>query len=402
MFVAVGRGRKDAKALGHALNVESVSLGGVRSAEEADLSKLPEGIPVFFFGREDVKMVRRIEERIAELFPIYQIVILRKKKVRNARMEELRECFEMARAKIRLGMRFTDVFEFSSKNEMRLEIHPDYDTYFLLGNASVERTREIFGVDVEEGALVLRCLMNEERIYVPELKAILSKKIGEDPSVVYKSDVTPRKIDPEKMVERNREFLKALERVSIKFVEKNAEGEVGVPFSGGKDSLASLILAKKALGDVKAIYVRTSHDMPQTEEYVGYVCRKLGVDLIIADAKFDLSSNPMPTNQNRWCTAVKLEALKKAVEEEGIDTLIAGDRDGESRARRKRDFVLWRVAKEIFPIKHWSGAMVQLYDMMNGFRLHPLYYEGFYRLGCTICPSLSSWEKLLLHIVHKV
>ncbi|WP_457753138.1 phosphoadenosine phosphosulfate reductase domain-containing protein [Thermococcus sp.] len=40
--------------------------------------------------------------------------------------------------------------------------------------------------------------------------------------------------------------------------------------------------------------------------------------------------------------------------------------------------------------------MVQLYILMNGFDLHPLYYEGFYRLGCTICPSLADWEITLL------
>ncbi|MBC7110355.1 MAG: hypothetical protein H5T46_05070, partial [Archaeoglobi archaeon] len=116
MFVAVGRGRKDAKALSHALKIETMSLGGGRRADEIELPELHDRIPVFFFGREEIEMMRRLEERIRENYPIYQIALIGKKRVRNARMEELRDSFEISKAKIRLGMRFNEVFEFSVKN----------------------------------------------------------------------------------------------------------------------------------------------------------------------------------------------------------------------------------------------------------------------------------------------
>lgn len=400
MFVAVGRGRKDAKALSHALKIETMSLGGGRRADEIELPELHDRIPVFFFGREEIEMMRRLEERIRENYPIYQIALIGKKRVRNARMEELRDSFEISKAKIRLGMRFNEVFEFSVKNEMNLEIHPDFDSYFLIGERSVERIGRVFGIEVEEGALILRALMNEERIYVPRLKAIISKRIGSEPSVIYEnSEIKAERIELGEMIERNKKFLEALERISLRFIRENAEGAVGVPFSGGKDSLAALILSKRALGDVRAIYIRTNYDFPKTEEYVEEVCRKLGVELITGEVSFDVSTHGLPTHQNRWCTAMKLEALKKVVDEEGIETLVVGDRDGESRVRRKRDFVERRVSREIFPIKHWSGAMVQLYVMMRGFELHPMYLEGLYRIGCTICPSLSKWEKIILQEV---
>ena len=200
----------------------------------------------------------------------------------------------------------------------------------------------------------------------------------------------------DKTVEKNVDFLKVIENVSIKFIREHANN-VGVPFSGGKDSLACLILAKKALGDVKAIYIRTNYDMPYTDEYVECICEKLGVNLIVENVNLDVEKYGMPTHKNRWCTKLKIEALKRVVKSEGIDTLVVGDREAESRVRRERPVVFERVVKEIFPIKYWSGAMVQLYVIMNGFNLHPLYYKGFYRLGCTICPSLSEWEKTLLN-----
>jgi len=152
------------------------------------------------------------------------------------------------------------------------------------------------------------------------------------------------------------------------------------------------------LEDVKALYVKASHEMPFTEEYVEEVCESLDVELVKVDVKFDIERFGLPSHANRWCTKLKMEGLKRIA----TDTLIVGDREAESRIRRERGEIEFRVAKEIFPIKYWSGCMVQLYVLMNGLDLHPLYYEGFYRLGCTICPSLSDWEKTLLKKIKDV
>jgi 3'-phosphoadenosine 5'-phosphosulfate sulfotransferase (PAPS reductase)/FAD synthetase/3'-phosphoadenosine 5'-phosphosulfate sulfotransferase len=394
MLVAVARAKKDAKALSHAVNCEILSLGGVRSAEDLDLSMLDKKIPIFFFGRDEIELALEVEEKIRKVTPIYQIVILSKKAVRNTRMEEIREAFEMAKAKLRLGFNFDgDVFLFSNKNGLGIEIHPDYDAYFVVGEGFVENTREVFGVDVEEGNLIVRKLFNEEWIYTPELKAVISKKIGESLSVkLHRKDVESKKIGIGKMIEKNRAWLEKLEEIAIDFIQKNVKGSVGVPFSGGKDSTATLILAKKALDDVKALYVKVSHEMPYTEEYVEYVCEELDVDVVKSNVFFDVERFGVPTHSNRWCTKLKMEGLQKIA----TQTLIVGDREAESKIRRERPEVMERVAREIFPIKYWSGCAVQLYILMNGLELHPLYYEGFYRLGCTICPSLSEWERLLL------
>ncbi len=393
MLVAVARAKKDAKALSHAVNCEVLSLGGIRSGRDVDLSVFENKIPVFFFGRDEIELAREIESEIGKVTPIYQIVITSKKAVRNTRMEELRREFELAKAKLRLGFKFEGVFLFTNRNELGIEVNPDFDAYFVIGKGFVENTRDVFGVDVREGNLIVRKLFNEEWIYSPELKAIVSKRIGERPRVVmHNEDVEPKKVEIRKMVEKNRSWLERLEKISIDFIRRNVEGEAGVPFSGGKDSTATLILAKKALGDVKALYVKVSHEMPCTEEYVEYVCEKLKVELVKTEVRFDVDRFGPPTHTNRWCTKLKMDGLKRIA----TDTLIVGDREAESRIRRERGEVEFRVAKEIFPIKYWSGCMVQLFVLMNDLKLHPLYYEGFYRLGCTICPSLSDWEKILL------
>ncbi|HIP58457.1 MAG TPA: hypothetical protein EYH00_04040 [Archaeoglobus profundus] len=393
MLVAVGRARKDAKALSHAVNCDTLSLGGIKSVKDVDLSLFEKKIPIFFFGRDEIDLALDIEEEIRKINPIYQIVIVSKKAVRNTRMEEIREAFEMAKAKLRLGFKFDEeVFLFSNKNELGIEIHPDYDAYFIVGKKFVRNMRDVFGIDVEEGNLILRKLYNEEWIYTPKLKAVISKKIGEPLKVKRCEDVEVKRVDIDKMIEKNRRWLEKLEEISLEFIRRNVKGEAGVPVSGGKDSTATLILAKKALDDVKALYVKVSHEMPYTEEYVNYICERLDVELVKSEVKFDVDKRGLPTHANRWCTQLKMEGLRKIATE----TLIVGDREAESRIRRERPEIMERISREIFPIKYWSGCAVQLYILMNGLKLHPLYYEGFYRLGCTICPSLSEWERLLL------
>ncbi len=393
MIVAVARAKKDAKALKHALNCEVVSFGGRRSLKDFDFSIFEKKIPIFFFGRSEIELALEAEEEIRKVTPIYQIVILSKKAVRNTRMEEIREAFETAKAKLRLGFEFDGVFVFTNRNKLGVEVHPDYDAYFVMGEGFVRNTKEVFGIEIEEGNLVVRKTFNEEWIYVPELKAVISKKIGEPLKVIlHREDVRPKRLDLERMVERNRVWLEKLEEIAVDFIRRNVEGTVGVPFSGGKDSTATLILAKKAIDDVKALYVKVSHEMPCTEEYVEYVCERLGVELVKSNVHFDIEKFGLPTHGDRWCTKLKMEGLRRIA----TRTLIVGDREAESRVRRERSEVEYRVAKEIFPIKYWSGCMVQLYILMNRLKLHPLYYEGFYRLGCTICPSLSDWERILL------
>jgi len=71
--------------------------------------------------------------------------------------------------------------------------------------------------------------------------------------------------------------------------------------------------------------------------------------------------------------------------------LVVGDRDGESARRRRKPPVVERNTVfgrflETMPVKFWSGFMVQLYILSRGIELHPLYCEGFERIGCYMCP----------------
>ena len=403
MIVAVARAKKDAKALKHALKEEVLSLGGVRSLEECDLSTFKNLIPVFFFGKEDITLAEELTQALLKHNIIFRVVILNKKSVRNARLSELISAFERAKAEIRLGITYKNsawCFSFHGleKPFVFKEIHPDYDAYIVIGEKFVENLKKFFDVEIPQGALVLRKLYNEEEFYAPRLKAILSKKLGVRPEVLfYDPSLESFEVSIKKTLAENEKFLDFLEQVSLNFLLKTLEGKkVAVPFSGGKDSTAVLLLTKKVVKDVTAIYVKTNFELPHTYDYVVKICDELKVNLVIKEVKFDLERFGHPTHENRWCTEIKLLGLKESAEELGVDVLVAGDREAESKKRRKRKSHTKRLLEEIYPIKHWSALMVQLFLLKNRIPLHPLYLCGFYRLGCSICPSLSDWEHEIL------
>ncbi len=74
-----------------------------------------------------------------------------------------------------------------------------------------------------------------------------------------------------------------------------------------------------------------------------------------------------------------------------------GDRDTESEARARKPPVRRRRGYlEAAPLKQWATIHVQHYIWSRGLPLNPLYKLGFYRLGCYICPALTSLERFIM------
>ncbi|BAA30548.1 phosphoadenosine phosphosulfate reductase family protein [Pyrococcus horikoshii] len=409
MFNIIVRARKDAKAIqyinernyGGYLKVSSLG-GGRRFSEVRDnLSKALEHpyVPILLFGEKEKELAQDISSELPH--PSF-VKILRTKKVRNMRVDELYNNIEDIKAKFRLGISWKDkAYILTPENELGLEINPDYDIYFAIGEGFRKNMKELLDVDPGEVALVLRKTMNIEEYYSgPHKIAEISKIIGRPTEVKWRIPLLSD-VSLEETIKRNTEYIRAFERASIAFLEQFKDKTAVVPWSGGKDSTATLILASKVFDEVTAVYVKMEYEMPLTDEYIEKVAHKLGIDVIKVEVPMPVHKYGLPTHSNRWCTKMKVDALYNSIKDLRDPVLIVGDRDSESAKRRLKPPVVERKTTfgkvlEIMPIKFWSGAMVQLYILMNGIELHPLYYQGFYRLGCTICPSLAQWEIDLL------
>ncbi|AFK22885.1 hypothetical protein Py04_1311 [Pyrococcus sp. ST04] len=356
-------------------------------------------IPILLFGEKEKELAKDIMAEIKEPFFIR---ILRTKKVRNMRVDELYSHIEEIKARFRLGVSWdNDHYILTPENQLGVEINPDYDIYLAFGEGFRRNMKALLDVDPGDVALVLRKTMNVEEYYSgPNKIAEIAKILGRPTDVRWKIPALEN-VSLKKTVKANEGYIKAFEKASIEFLEKFKDKNVVVPWSGGKDSTAALILASKVFDDVTAVYVKMEYEMPLTDEYVEKVAKKLRVNVVKVDVPMPIEKHGMPTHANRWCTRMKVEALYNAVKEIENPVLVVGDRDAESAKRRLKPPVIERHTPfgkllEVMPIKFWSGAMVQLYILMNGLELHPLYYQGFYRLGCTVCPSLAQWEIDLL------
>ncbi len=419
MLTFIVRSKRDADAIKAMISrfysewmVSVKTLHGARGTDkivDAVLDVISEnpGFYIVLLGREDSEAVKALEKvlppnAVAHLVP--------RAKIRNARLEMLYIESLKARAKLRLGVTWdssANVYRLGWKYEKLEDYQPDISYDLILGIGSYNKlVSSIVGGQVGRNPVVLRAggglhlVYNGQRVrarYWVHDDGV--KPVGE----VY-NDVDPVDLDLNKFIGYNREGLNAFEKASISFLRKIGENydTIIVPWSGGKDSTASLLLALKAFGRgrIRVIYGDTGTEFPHSVEYVEFIARKLGIDYVVAYAGVDKALRegaPMPTHDNRWCTGLKIAAIENTIAElaEGETLVVVGDRDAESARRSNRPPLregLSSRIKIIAPLKPWSGLHVIAYIMSNGLPLNPLYEYGFYRIGCYMCPALRDWE----------
>ncbi len=216
-------------------------------------------------------------------------------------------------------------------------------------------------------------------------------------------DVDPNWWD---VVHANLEVLEEKEREAIEFI-RQLRKRYGLPFyvsfSGGKDSLVVLHLARLALGEVKVVFNNTGIEFPATVEYVYSLSEKLGLDLEVADAgeSFWRGFRAMgpPARDFRWCCkVVKFSPTARLVKKlfPGGAVALVGQRKYESSMRARSPRV-WRnkwfpQSLAASPILEWTALDIWLYIFWRRLLPNRLYYEGFDRLGCWLCPAAEMGE----------
>ncbi len=218
-------------------------------------------------------------------------------------------------------------------------------------------------------------------------------------------------------------------------VKRNSNGggkiKMLVAFSGGKDSLASLLWAISESGfkkeNIEAVFCDTGWEHELTYKHILEVTEKLNVKLVtLKNAKYDglvdlaVKKKRFPSTKARFCT----EELKTKPMIDYILSLecnvmvVQGIRADESRSRslmdkqcsyfryyyepygydkkgkpkfhkyRKKDVIAFRkkwVDDVIRPCFEWTGQQVMNYILDAGLKPNPLYYMDAKRVGCFPC-----------------
>ena len=153
-------------------------------------------------------------------------------------------------------------------------------------------------------------------------------------------------------------------------------------FSGGKDSICMVHLAKKAFHPGKIpfplMHVDTGHNFPETIEFRDKLVEELGVELIIGSVQESIDTGRVQeetgpdASRNALQTVTLLDTLKK----HQVDAALGGGRRDEEKARAKERFFSHRDG-----FGQWDpkNQRPELWDLYNGrknpgehFRVFPI------------------------------
>jgi len=216
------------------------------------------------------------------------------------------------------------------------------------------------------------------------------------------------------MLQANKPLMDMRVAEAIAFIHKVIDRNrlpAMVSFSGGKDSLACLLLTLEAGLNLPVFFIDTGLEFSETIEYVHRIAERHHLPLIVESAPkgafFDnLGYFGPPGRDYRWCCKTnKLGPTVQAILKhypEGVLSFI-GQRRYESEQRSEKPRVWknpWTPGQiGASPIQDWTAMHVWLYIFSKGEEYNPWYDRGLDRIGCFLCPAsdLAELELVMDH-----
>ncbi len=180
--------------------------------------------------------------------------------------------------------------------------------------------------------------------------------------------------------------------IAIMRIREFVKTDARLAFSGGKDSILTDDLCKKAGIPYKPYYSSTGIDPPE----LVYFIREHYPNMEIKHPTMSIfkalgTTNGFPTRQNRWCCGLLKEQVRGGI-------IITGIRWQESPGKRGNRRMFEACTKDkvtyfLNPIIDWTHKEVWEYIHSNNIPYCSLYDEVgedgkllFKRLGCVLCP----------------
>jgi len=197
------------------------------------------------------------------------------------------------------------------------------------------------------------------------------------------------------------EAIYVLREVSAQFEN------VGLLFSGGKDSLVVSHLARKAFSPSNVpfphVHIDTGHNFPETIEFRDKYVAEIGADLIIGSVQESIDQGKAieETGYNASRNVLQTITLLDTIADQKFDAVIGGARRDEEKARAKERFFshrdefgqwdpknqrpeLWNIFNgkkrmgehfRVFPISNWTEMDVWQYILSENISLPSLYFS---------------------------
>lgn len=173
------------------------------------------------------------------------------------------------------------------------------------------------------------------------------------------------------IIQSTSQFARALEDEAIYIIREVAAQfeKPALLFSGGKDSITLVHLARKAFYPAKPsfpmVHIDTGHNFPETIEFRDWLAKETGMQLIVKYVQDSIDKGRVKEETGKYASRNVLQTttLLDAIEELKLDACIGGARRDEEKARAKErifsvrdDFGQWDAKKQ----------RPELFDMLNG------------------------------------
>ncbi|MGE9311783.1 sulfate adenylyltransferase subunit CysD [Niabella sp. CJ426] len=204
------------------------------------------------------------------------------------------------------------------------------------------------------------------------------------------------------------DYLEQLEAESI-FIMREVAAQFEKPallFSGGKDSITLVQLAKKAFAPGKIpfplVHIDTGHNFPEALAYRDNLAKELGAELIVRKVEDTIREKKLTEPKGKFASRnwLQTHTLLDTIEEFKFDACIGGARRDEEKARAKErifsvrdEFGQWdpklqrpelwniyngRIHKgenvRVFPISNWTELDVWSYIKKEEVQLPSIYF----------------------------
>jgi len=204
------------------------------------------------------------------------------------------------------------------------------------------------------------------------------------------------------------DYLEQLEAESI-YIFREVAAQFEKPallFSGGKDSITLVQLAKKAFAPGKIpfplVHIDTGHNFPEALAYRDALAAELGVELIVRKVEDTIRQKHLTEPKGKFASRnwLQIHTLLDTIEEFKFDACIGGARRDEEKARAKErifsvrdEFGQWepklqrpelwniyngRIHKgenvRVFPISNWTELDVWNYIKRENIQLPSIYF----------------------------